>query len=289
MRNRYAGFCTTCGMKVAAAAGAAVKDSNRWRVYCADHAPAHPAPPTRGDHPGWHTAELAGYDCETSSNDPREAFLVSAAIVDDTGEPLTWLVDPGEREIPQEAVAIHGISTERARAEGSPAEQALTEIADVLSAHLSAGKGLAIFNAPFDLGVLDNELWRRGLPSLSERIGGPVAPIIDPLVLDRGIDRYRRGPRNLAAMCSHYGVDLSDAHTALADAAACLALSQEIGARYPDLAVLSLPELHQRQIDWANEYARDRQAWLDKRRPGHGTVIDGTWPLVAAAPPGELL
>ncbi|MFC7329240.1 exonuclease domain-containing protein [Marinactinospora rubrisoli] len=277
MRNRYPGSCRTCGAEVAAEAGVVIKEDGRWRTCCSEHEP-RPVPPPRGDHFGWHTVGLAGYDCETSSNDPREAFLVSAALVDSAGTARTWLVDPGDREIPEDAVAIHGITTERARAEGVPAQKALEEIAGALVEHLVAGRGLVIFNAPFDLGVLDNELRRREMKPLADRLGSAPRPIIDPLVIDRGIDPYRRGPRNLGAMCEYYGVDLTDAHTAIADAAACLALSQEIAARHPDLAALSLPALHDRQIEWAAGYARSRQEWLDRRRPGHGRVIDGTWP-----------
>ncbi|MFC3996047.1 exonuclease domain-containing protein [Nocardiopsis sediminis] len=280
MRNRYPGSCTTCGTAVAAEAGVVLKEDGRWRTYCAEHEPK-PVPPPRGGHLGWHTGDLAGFDSETSSNVPREAFLVSAALVDTTGATRTWLVDPGDREIPEDAVAVHGISTERARDEGVRAEDALEEIADALTGHLLAGRGLVIFNAPFDLVVLSEELRRYGMKSLDDRLSGPLSAIIDPLVIDRGVDPYRRGARNLGAMCEFYGVDLTDAHSAHGDAVACLEVAREIGARRPDIAALGLAELHQRQIDWAAAYARSRQEWLDRRRPGHGRVIDGDWPISA--------
>ncbi|MBV2365789.1 exonuclease domain-containing protein [Streptomonospora nanhaiensis] len=278
MRNRYPGTCTSCGTSVEAEAGVVLKQDGRWRTYCAEHEP-RPTPPPRADHLGWHTGVLAGFDCETSSRDPREAFLVSAAMVDSSGTARTWLVDPGDRRIPDDAIAVHGITNERARAEGMPAVKALEEIADAVCTHLLAQRGLVIFNAPFDLRVLAGELKRHDLTPLTDRLGGAApAPIIDPLVIDRGADPYRRGPRNLSAMCEFYGVDLHDAHTASGDASACLALAREIGARRPEIAALDLPVLHQRQVEWAAAFARDRQEWLDKRRPGHGTVVDGTWP-----------
>ncbi len=278
MRNRYPGTCTTCGVTVAAGAGVVLRENERWRSYCSEHEP-RPTPPPRGDHPGWHSGPIVGYDCETSSNDPREAFLVSAALVDASGTSHSWLVNPEDREIPADAVKIHGISTEFARSEGIPAEEALGEIAETITEHLMAGNALTIFNAPFDLGVLVAELRRHDLKPLDARLSGPPSPIIDPLVVDRGVDPYRRGPRNLAAMSEFYEVDLAGAHTAHGDAAACLALSQEIGARHRELAGLSLAELHDRQIQWALDYAHNRQQWLDKNKPGHGRVIDGTWPL----------
>ncbi|GLU47334.1 exonuclease domain-containing protein [Nocardiopsis ansamitocini] len=283
MRNRYAGNCRTCRTRVEAAAGTAARESGQWRVYCSEHTPVQDTggrggPPPRADHPGWHTGSLVGYDCETSSNLPREAFLVSAALVEPSGEARTWLVDPGEREIPAEAVAIHGITTERARDEGVPAGEALEEIAGLLAAHLAGADPVVIFNAPFDLTVLDEELARRDMPTLTRRLGTAPAPIIDPLVLDRGLAPYRKGPRNLGALCELYGVELREAHTATADAFACLQLSMDLASRYPEIAALSLAELHARQIEWAAAYAKQLQEWLDRSRPEHGRVIDGSWP-----------
>ncbi|WP_159944094.1 MULTISPECIES: exonuclease domain-containing protein [unclassified Nocardiopsis] len=275
MRNRYPGTCTDCRAAVGTGEGVVLRENGRWRTYCAEHEP-HPTPPARGDHPGWHTTPLLGFDSETSSRDPDTAFLVSAALVDRDGGARTWLVDPGAREIPADAVAVHGISTERARAEGRPAAECLEEIGRAVADHLAAGRGLVVFNAPYDLRVLSRELERHGLASLAERLGGPPAPVVDPLVIDRGVEPYRRGKRNLGAMCAYYGVPLTDAHTASADAAAALALAEEIGARHPELASVGLDELHRRQVDWALVHARNRQEWLNRDKPG--AVVDGTWP-----------
>ncbi|MDS1270268.1 exonuclease domain-containing protein [Lipingzhangella sp. LS1_29] len=279
MQNRYPGTCQTCSEHVPAGAGVVVRESGRWRAYCCEHEPRPDPPPPRGDHAGWHTTALAGYDCETSAPNPEEAFVVSAALVDVQGQSHTWLVDPGEREIPAEAAAVHGISTEYARAHGRPATQVLGEISQALVDHLRAGRGLAVFNAPYDLVVLDRELRRADLPTVREQLDGTVCPVIDPLVLDRGLDPYRRGRRNLESMCQHYGIALNGAHTATGDARACVDLAVEIGARYRDVAELALPELHERQVEWARAYARGRQEWLDRTRPGHGQTIDGTWPM----------
>lgn len=278
MRNRYPGTCQECSQHVPAGSGVVVRESGRWRAYCAEHEPRPDPPPARGGHPGWHTTKLVGYDCETSAANPKEAFLVSAALVEVNGQVRTWLVDPGERTIPAEATDVHGISTEYARTHGRPAEEVLAEISQALVDHLTVGHGLAIFNAPFDLAVLDNELSRAEMDTLSQRMAGAIHPVIDPLVLDRGIDPYRRGRRTLTAMCQHYEVSLTEAHTATGDAHACLTLATEIGARHQNVAALSLSELHQRQVEWALAYAQDRQQWLDRTRPGHGRHFEGSWP-----------
>ncbi len=217
-------------------------------------------------------------DTETSSPDPATAFLVSAALTDGRGGARTWLVDPGEKEIPAGAVAVHGVTTERARAEGRPAAECLEEITGALAEHLGRGHGLVVFNAPFDLTLLDAERRRHGLSPLAAALGRPPGPIVDPLVIDRAVEPYRRGRRTLGILCEYYGVPVTDAHTAEGDARATLALAVEIGARRPETAALLLPELHRRQVEWALEYARGRQEWLDREKPDHGTVVDGTWP-----------
>lgn len=89
-------------------------------------------------------------------------------------------------------MAIHGISTELAVADGIPAPVAVAEITDLLEQVLQSGTPLVIMNAPFDLTILDRECRRYGVVPLSERLD-TVAPVIDPLILDRHIDRYRRG------------------------------------------------------------------------------------------------
>lgn len=81
---------------------------------------------------GWHRELLIGFDLETTGTDPREARIVTGAVIEvKDGEPIgrrEWLADPGV-EIPADAVAVHGISNERAAAEGSPADQVADAIA----------------------------------------------------------------------------------------------------------------------------------------------------------------
>lgn len=231
---------------------------------------------------GWHRELLIGFDLETTGTDPREARIVTGAVIEvRDGEPLgrrEWLADPGV-SIPAEAVAVHGISGERATAEGSPADQVADAIADVLTAHWSAGVPVVAYNAAFDLTLLSAELRRYGLPSLRDRLGGAdPAPVIDPYTIDRSVDRYRRGKRNLEAVCAEYGVALDSAHDAAADALAAARLAGAIAGRHPKVAALGPAELHLRQIDWHAEWAADFQSFL--RRKGDATAtVDGAWPL----------
>jgi DNA polymerase III subunit epsilon len=231
---------------------------------------------------GWHRELLIGFDLETTGTDPREARIVTAAVIElRDGQTLgrrEWLADPGV-EIPADAVAVHGISNERAAAEGHPADQVANALADVLVAYWKTGVPVVAYNATFDLSLLSAELRRYDLPSLSDRLGGSApGPVIDPYTIDRWADRYRRGKRNLEAVCREYGVPLDTAHDASADALAAARLACAIAGRHPKVAALGPAELHRRQIEWYAEWAADFQDFL--RRKGEATaVIDGTWPL----------
>jgi DNA polymerase III subunit epsilon len=231
---------------------------------------------------GWHQELLIGFDLETTGTDPREARIVTGAVIEvRAGEPMgrkEWLADPGV-EIPADAVAVHGISNERAAAEGRPADTVADSIADVLVGYWKTGVPVVAYNAAFDLTLLAAELRRHALPSLDDRLGGaPPAPVIDPYTIDRWVDRYRRGKRNLEAVCAEYGVVLDAAHTAPADALAAARLASAIADRHPKIASLGPAELHRRQIGWYAEWAADFQAFL-RRKGDAGAVVDGAWPL----------
>ncbi|MFI1835750.1 3'-5' exonuclease [Streptomyces olivaceoviridis] len=231
---------------------------------------------------GWHRELLIGFDLETTGTDPREARIVTGAVIEvRAGEPMgcrEWLADPGV-EIPADAVAVHGISNERATAEGRPADQVADAIADVLVSYWKTGVPVVAYNAAFDLTLLSAELRRYGLPSLTDRLGGThPAPVVDPYTIDRWVDRYRRGKRNLEAVCAEYGIVLDAAHNATADALAAARLASAIADRHPKIASLGPAELHRRQIEWYAQWAADFQAFL--RRKGEAdAVVDGTWPL----------
>jgi DNA polymerase III epsilon subunit-like protein len=69
----------------------------------------------------WWNGRMAAFDLETTAANPEEARIVAAAVVlvgaGAETDSTTWLADPGI-EIPEEAAEVHGITTERAQAEG---------------------------------------------------------------------------------------------------------------------------------------------------------------------------
>ena len=79
----------------------------------------------------WYEGRLAAYDIETTGTDTENDRIVTAAVSVVGGreptESRTWLVDPGI-EIPGEATAVHGITTEKAQSEGLDAALSLIHI-----------------------------------------------------------------------------------------------------------------------------------------------------------------
>lgn len=187
----------------------------------------------------WTSLPRAGFDTETTGINVLEDRIVTAAIIiDDDGERThyTWLADPGI-EIPAGAAKIHGVTTEIARRDGQPAAQVVAEIADVLEGHLAAGNPAIAFNAPYDFTLLESELRRYGLPTLAQRLGGRVYPVIDPYFLDRHVDRYRRGKRTLAHLAAHYRVPADETfHNAEGDVVMTMRVLDAIVQKYPELA-----------------------------------------------------
>jgi DNA polymerase-3 subunit epsilon len=233
----------------------------------------------------WHEDLLVGFDLETTGTDPLQARIVTAAVTEvKGGEPVrhrAWLASPGV-PIPAETTAIHGVSTERAAAEGRPAPEVAAEVGDALRGYWAAGVPVVVYNAPFDLTLLDEELRRYALSPLVAP-GGRTGPVIDPLVLDRALDRYRRGKRTLEAACGVYGVVLDGAHDAGADALAAVRVARALALRFPEAGEAELATLQDRQALWYAAWAEDFAAWL-RRKGNPATDIDQAWPLRGALP-----
>lgn len=227
----------------------------------------------------WATGPLVGVDTETTGVDPRRARIVTAALVIRDGQDTTrtWLAVP-DQEIPTAAEQIHGISTEYARAHGRPAVDVLSELANELEEVLTAGIPIVAFNAPYDLEIIERELDRLGLPTLTDRLG-EIRPVIDPLVLDRRLVEKRRGKRRLVDLLDVYGLSSDrNLHTADVDVQATLDLTQEIARRNPLVSSMSLDELHRFQVDAHRYWAKNFASFLSQRQ-GKPISICEDWPV----------
>jgi DNA polymerase-3 subunit epsilon len=233
----------------------------------------------------WHTRRLAAFDLETTGIDVEHDRVVTAAVsVVGAGLPTdsrAWLVDP-RVEIPAGASAVHGITTAQARAEGVAPAGAIEEITAALAAQQLAGVPIVAFNARFDLTMLDREARRHGVVPLVDRIGGPERLcVIDPFVIDKQVDRYRRGRRTLTAVCEHHRVPLHDAHDANADALAAARVAWRMATTMIDIGGCELVELHRLQVAWAAEQATSLQEYFAAQ--GRPERVEGHWPCVPVA------
>ena len=243
-------------------------------VDVSDAATASPEPLTDDRPQTWLERPLAALDLETTGTDPTTSRCIEVAVVlvgadgdpDDDG--YLTLIDCGE-PIPDEAVAIHGISTERMRAEGVSPAAALTEVAARLGTFAAAGIPVVIYNARFDWPLLEAEAQRAGIDL-------PEVTFIDPMVIDRHLDRYRRGKRRLGDVAQHYGVDAGTAHSAYDDALASARITQAIGRAYPHLGDHTPAELHDLQRDWFTQWRDGFNRFL--RGKGSDDLVTGTWP-----------
>lgn len=255
----------------------------------------------------WTAGRLCVLDLETTSPDPEQARIVTAAFgYVSGGQPPdvhSLLADPGV-EIPVEATAVHGITTETARAEGRP----IDEVLDIVLGNLDRrpeGSPIIAFNACYDLTVLDREARRHGYDPLDAH--RPLL-VVDPLVLDKHLHRYRPGSRKLGALCVHYGVRFEAAHRAGADAIAAgrlawrIAMSGRVIRRVRDererLELLRLERewesvrhdlrlLHQAQVRWRAEQAAGLEAYFERK--GRSERVATDWPLIGYASDRETL
>jgi DNA polymerase-3 subunit epsilon len=201
----------------------------------------------------WYDGPLVGIDFETTGVDPLTDAPVQAALVwcDGRGWRRTavWLVDP-ERVIPDEAIAVHGISTERAHREGASLEETARRVHRELTHAAREGVPIVAMNASFDVTIAAALFARVGLPEPSWGL------VIDPLVIDRKLDKDREGKRHLDALCSHYGISFEGAHDAGRDAHAAVSLAREIGRRWPEAGHLDPEALTALERAWHDEWAR---------------------------------
>jgi len=243
----------------------------------------------------WWQGGLCALDTETTSVDIESARVVqiafaiirpAAAKQQDRVTIRTALIDPGV-PVPAEASAVHGLTDDRLRVEGGkPAEVLDLYLGDVALA-IVAGLPLVAMNAVFDLSILDREARRNGLPTITERLDGkPLAPVIDPLVIDTHVVAKRRrvsptqGARQLKTLCQVWGVGWDDdmAHAAEYDAMQAARVVWRLCEKNPAIGAMSPMELHTKQVMWRAQQQVSFADWLVAK--GEDTSgVDPAWPL----------
>lgn len=150
------------------------------------------------------------FDTETTGLDHRVERVIEIGAIElvnrfPTGRTYHVYINPDGREIHPDAQAVHGISA--ADLVGKPV---FAGIAAEFAAFID-GATLVAHNAGFDMGFINAEFGRVGLP--------PVDPslVVDTLAIARR--KHPMGPNSLDALCKRYGIDNSHRtrHGALLD------------------------------------------------------------------------
>ncbi|WP_112310316.1 DNA polymerase III subunit epsilon [Pseudogemmobacter bohemicus] len=170
-------------------------------------------------------------DTETTGFDPEQGDrIVEIGGVElfnhlPTGKVYHQYINP-ERDMPQGAFEVHGLSTEFLSD-----KPVFARIGQDFVDFVGDAK-LVIHNAAFDMKFLNYELKRMGLGEI------PWARAIDTLAMAR--QRFPGSPASLDALCRRFGVDNSrrEKHGALLDSEILAEVYLElVGGRQPDLVL----------------------------------------------------
>ena len=178
---------------------------------------------------------VLAFDLETAGISTNNDRIVQVALIgaDADGNPIHHdvIVNP-QRPIPREASRVHGIYDQDVR--GKPIfKECASELSELMEGAVIVGHNARKFDMP----LLQNEFYRCGIT--------PPRPLV---VLDT-LEAVRRlkipRPHNLGAQCARHGIDLSNAHNAAADAAACLLLLWKVMRDHPSSFRRSLQEIEE--------------------------------------------
>lgn len=173
-------------------------------------------------------------DTETTGIDPLNGDrIVEIGCVElfnhiATGQHYHTYLNP-ERDMPAEAEAVHGLSS--SFLSDKPVFPAV--VGDFLD--FIGDAQLVIHNASFDIGFLNMELVRIGMPKLTN-------PVVDTVKIAR--KRFPGAPASLDALCRRFEIDNSNRtlHGALLDSQLLAEVYLELmGGRQPDLVLAGQP------------------------------------------------
>ncbi|OBZ93737.1 DNA polymerase III subunit epsilon [Pararhizobium polonicum] len=150
------------------------------------------------------------FDTETTGLDNKLDRVIEIGGIEldnhfPTGRSFHVYINPGDRKVHPDALAVHGISDESLKDKPN-----FAGIVDELLAFFGDARWVA-HNATFDMGFMNAEFARLGLPAITNDL------VTDTLALARR--KHPMGPNSLDALCRRYGVDNSHRtkHGALLD------------------------------------------------------------------------
>ena len=139
------------------------------------------------------------FDTETTGMDPAEGDrVVEIGAVElenhlPTGRVYHQYINP-ERDVPAEAAAVHGLTTERLKDEPT-----FGEIVGDFMDFIGEDAKLIAHNAEFDMKFINAEIKTYGFPKIDDK------RVIDTLVIAR--KKFPGSPANLDALCRRFHID----------------------------------------------------------------------------------
>lgn len=242
--------------------------------------------PRRRETGKWFDRNFISFDVETTGVDVEEDRIVTASVSlvspDGSYKTKDWLINPGI-DIPGESSSVHGITSEIARRDGAEPKESIEEIINLIRESNKRGIPVVIYNARFDMSILEKEARRHEVKPLSEY--SETTNVIDPFILDKAMDAYRPGSRKLSEVCAHYGIDFPEetAHSADVDALNTALLARKIAEKYESSIESSMAKIYSKQISWAEEQAVGLSKYLSKKH-NKDIQINPKWPLALGTP-----
>ena len=168
-------------------------------------------------------------DTETTGLDDN-AEVVELSIIDNNSNIVFNKLIKPINPIPLEAQRIHGITNEMV-ADELPLSSYIDEIEDKLS-----GKPLIIYNAPYDIRLINQSMSLAGKPIDIEFVPSEILCLMRHYASIRKTPNPKYGGEyrwhSLTNACEYEGIEVTNAHRALGDCMMTLALLQKIIERY---------------------------------------------------------
>jgi DNA polymerase-3 subunit epsilon len=150
------------------------------------------------------------FDTETTGLDNRLDRVIEIGGIElenhfPTGRTFHIYINPGDRKVHPDALAVHGITDDFLKD-----KPVFAEIVEQLQVFFGEARWVA-HNATFDMGFINAEFERLGIAPV------PADRVTDTLALARR--KHPMGPNSLDALCRRYGIDNSHRtkHGALLD------------------------------------------------------------------------
>ncbi len=138
------------------------------------------------------------FDTETTGLESKADRIIEIGGIElinnfPTGRTLHLYINPGDRKVHPDALAVHGITDDFLKD-----KPGFAEVVGQIVEFFDGAKWIA-HNANFDMGFINAEFDRLGMPPV------PNDRVVDTLSMARR--KHPMGPNSLDALCRRYGID----------------------------------------------------------------------------------